>query len=60
REKLYYRIKKLIEFNILSRFEDESSITINPNKKNLLRDVLNNNLHRNLIPESNKLILMKA
>lgn len=61
REKLYYHIKKLIEFKILlPKIEDESSLTINPNKKDLLRDVINNISHTNRIPESNRLISMKA
>jgi predicted transcriptional regulator len=43
RENLYYHIKKLVEFNIiLPLVEDENCITINPNKKNLINQVINN------------------
>ena len=60
REKTYYRIKKLIELEIISpKTEDEKIISINLSKKDLIREVFNNILYNNQIKQKNKLISMK-
>jgi len=60
REKTYYRIKKLIELEIISPIaEDEKIISINLSKKDLIMEVINNILYNNQIKKKNKLISMK-
>jgi len=60
REKTYYRIKKLIELEIISPIaEDEKIISINLSKKDLIMEVINNILYNNQIKEKKKLISMK-
>ena len=60
RENAYYRIKKLIELEIISLLaEDEKIISINLSKKNLIVEVVNNIVYNKRIIEKNKLISMK-
>ena len=60
RENTYYRIKKLIELEIISPLaEDEKIISINLSKKNLIVEVDNNILYNKRIKEKNKLFSMK-
>jgi len=60
RENTYYRIKKLIELEIISPLaEDEKIISINLSKKNLIVEVDNNILYSKRIKEKNKLFSMK-
>ncbi len=57
RENLHYHTKILIEFNIiLPPVEDENSIMINPKKKNLICEVINNFPNKVSIKEQNGLI----
>lgn len=60
REKSYYRIKKLIEFEIVSPIdEDEKIISIKLSKKDLIMEVINNILYNRQLKEKNKLLAMK-
>ena len=60
REYTYYRIKKLIDLEVISPLsEDEKHISINLRKKDLIRDVITNILYNNQIHEKKKLISMK-
>ncbi|MHA1460703.1 MAG: hypothetical protein ACTSO8_04400 [Promethearchaeota archaeon] len=61
RERTYYRIKKLIELEIISPIvEDVKSISINLSKKDLIMEVIKNILSTKQIKEKNKLISMKG
>jgi len=60
RENTYYRIKKLIELEVISPIaEDEKIISINLSKKDLIMEVINNILYNKQIKEKNKLLSMK-
>jgi len=60
REKVNYRIKKLIELEIISLItDDEKMISLNLSKKDLIMEVINNILYNKQIKEKNKLISMK-
>jgi len=60
REKIYYRINKLIELEIiLPSVDDEKIISINLSKKDLIMEVINSILYDKQIKEKNKLISMK-
>ncbi|MCK4285718.1 MAG: hypothetical protein KAX18_05920 [Candidatus Lokiarchaeota archaeon] len=60
REKMYYRINKLIEFGIISpKADDEKIISINLSKKDLIIEVINSILYNEQFKEKNKLISMK-
>jgi len=60
REKMYYRINKLIEFEIISpKADDEKIISINLSKKDLIMEVINSILYNEQLKEKNKLISMK-
>ena len=60
REKMYYRINKLIEFGIISpKADDEKIISINLSKKDLIMEVINSILYNEQFKEKNKLISMK-
>lgn len=60
RERTYYRIKRLIELEIISPIaEDKKTISINLDKKELIMETLNKILYYNQIKKKNKLISMK-
>jgi len=60
REKMYYRIKKLMELEIISPIaDDEKIISLNLSKKDLIMEVINHILKNKQIKEKNKLISMK-
>ena len=61
RGKIYYRIKKLIEMEIISALSNnEKYISLNLEKKDLLLEVINNDSYNKRIQNRNILILMET